>query len=274
MELLTRHVTACVRGRTDHKFSEALHRTMERETLKSRKRMKGVTEDALRGNLLLAAVPGDERHQLALCCEHVDLAFGDVLYEQGAGIDYVYFPTGSFISLLSSMEDIHRLEVGLIGVEGMLGVSLMLGVGVAPLRAVVQGTGPALRIETRQFSRELLRSPGLTRVLNRYLYVLMSQLAQMVACTRFHMVEARLARWVLMTGDRTPSNDLHLTQGFLAQMLGVRRAGIVRAAGALRRRKLIRYNRGAMSILDRRGLENSSCSCYATARDLHARVMR
>jgi CRP-like cAMP-binding protein len=247
---------------------------MERATAKLRRRASGATEDALRGNQLLAAVPGNERRRLAAYCERVDLTFGDVLYEQGDSIGYVYFPAGSFISLISSMEESHRLEVGLIGAEGMLGVSLVLGVGIAPLRAVVQGTGPAFRIETRLFCRELLRNPGLLGVLNRYLYVLMSQLAQMAACTRFHMVEARLARWLLMTGDRTPSTDLHLTQGFLAQMLGVRRAGIVRAAGALRRRKLIRYTRGTMSILDRRGLEASSCSCYATSRDLHARLMR
>jgi CRP-like cAMP-binding protein len=262
-----------VRGRTDRNLPEALHRAMERATVKSIKRIPRPTEGALRGNLLLAAVPGNERRRLAACCEQVDLTFGDVLYEQGESIGYVYFPAGSFISLISAMEDGHRLEVGLIGVEGMLGVSLVLGVGVAPLRAVVQGTGPAFRIETRRFCRELLRSPGLLQVLNRYLYVLMSQLAQMAACTRFHMVEARLARWLLMTGDRTPTTDLHLTQGFLAQMLGVRRAGIVRAAGALRRRKLIRYTRGAMSILDRPGLETRSCSCYATARNLHARLI-
>ena len=226
------------------------------------------------GNLLLAAVPDRERRRLLAQCESVDLTFGDVLCEQGDPMRHLYFPTGSFISLISSMDDRPRLEVGLIGVEGMLGVSLALDVAIAPLRAVVQGTGSALRIKTATFCHELSRSPGLTKVLHRYLYVLMSQLAQMAACTRFHMLEARLCRWLLMTRDRAHSDQLYLTQEFLAYMLGVRRAGIVGAASALQKRKLIRYVRGTMIILDGSGLEASSCSCYATARDMHARLMR
>jgi CRP-like cAMP-binding protein len=156
----------------------------------------------------------------------------------------------------------------------MLGVSLLLDVQVAPLQAVVQGAGPALRMGAAQFSRELKRSPALRRGLSSYLYVMMGQLAQMAACTRFHLVDARLARWLLMTRDRARSDKFYVTQEFIAYMLGVRRVGISRSARALQKRKLIRYSRGHVTVLDGRGLEAASCECYAVARDLYTRHMR
>lgn len=158
-------------------------------------------------NLLLAVLPASERRRLLTHCESVELAFGDRLCEQGRRIRHVYFPTGGFISLISSIGGRARLEVGLVGWEGMLGVSLRMGVRDAPLRALVQGAGPALRIDATEFSHVLTRSPVLRQTLTRYLYVLMSQLAQMAACTRFHVVEARLARWLLMMRDRAGSNE-------------------------------------------------------------------
>jgi len=224
-------------------------------------------------NLLLEALPGNDRRRLIANCEPVELIFGDVLYEQGERIQHVHFPTSSFISLISSLDEHSKLEVGLIGSEGMLGTSLVLGVNIAPLQGLVQGGGSALRMDAARFSRELRRCPALQRQLENYLHVLMNQVAQMAACTRFHLVEARLARWLLMTRDRAHSNEFYLTQEFLAYMLGVRRAGINRAASALQSRKLIHYSRGKMTILDGRGMENASCGCYAGAKEMYAQVM-
>jgi CRP-like cAMP-binding protein len=195
-------------------------------------------------NQLLTSLPSAERRRLTALCEPIELTFGQVLCKQGARIRHVYFPSGGFISLISALDDRPKLEVGLVGSEGML-----------------------------RFSDELKRSPALRCALNSYLYVLMSQLAQMAACTRFHVVQARLARWLLMTRDRACSDEFYLTQEFIAYMLGVRRVGISRAARALQKRKLIRYTRGRMTILDGRGLEAASCACYAVARDLYARHM-
>jgi CRP-like cAMP-binding protein len=225
------------------------------------------------GNLLLAGLPDAERRRLIERCEPVELAFEHVLCEVGDRIRHVYFPTASFISLISSVDTGSSLEVGLVGAEGMFGSSLLLGVDVSSLRGLVQGAGPALRMDATQFSRELKRSPPLAKRLNSYLYVVTTQVQQMAACARFHVVAARLARWLLMTRDRAQSNEFRLTQEFLAYMLGVRRAGITRAASALQRRRLIRYSRGKMRILDARGLEAVSCECYAKAGQLYDRMM-
>lgn len=214
-------------------------------------------------NLLLDDLAPSARERIVAHAEPVHLAFGAILCETEEPIESVYFPLTAFISLVSKVGNHPPLEMGLIGSEGMLGATLVLGVSDAPLRGVVQGAGDALRVPAATLQSELRRSPSLTRTLNRYLYVLMAQLTQTAACTRFHEIDARLSRWLLMTHDRAHADHFHLTHQFLADMLGVQRSAVTIAAGILQERGLIRYTRGDITILDRRGLEGTACECYA-----------
>lgn len=203
----------------------------------------------------------------------IDLRFSQTLNEPGDRIRYVYFPIDSFISLITPGLERAQLEIGLVGNEGMLGVPLLLGVNVSPLRTLVQGAGHAWRIDAAHFIQVIESHASIRTALNRYLYVFLAQLMQTATCTRFHLVEARLARWLLMSRDRAHSSQFHVTHEFLAYMLGVRRVGVTGAASALQRRKLIRYRRGDVSVLDVRGLENAACSCYATDKKIYARIL-
>ena len=223
-------------------------------------------------NRLIEALPRKDRSRILEHCTPVSLVFGTVLCEPEQTCSQVYFPLTGFISLVALVGAHPPLEMGLIGSEGLLGATLVLGVNTAPLRAVVQGSGTALRMTARQLRCELRDSSAVRRILSRYLYVLMAQLSQTAACTRFHEVQARLARWLLMTHDRAHVDHFHLTHNFLADMLGVQRGAVTLAAGTLQRRNLIRYTRGEISVLDRGGLEAASCECYGAVVDDYARL--
>lgn len=224
-------------------------------------------------NRLLETLPDNERHRLLAEFETVELMFGNVLYVPRARLDHVYFPIDGFISLIMPVDNTTSLEVGLIGNEGMFGIPLALGVDISPVRAVVQGSGSALRLDAASFGRELRRSETLQRQIDRYTYVHMCQLAQTATCTRFHVVEARLARWLLMTQDRARAKTFQITQEYLALMLGVRRVGITKAAGSLQKRGLIHYSRGNITVLNRRGLKSASCGCYKADIEAYDRIL-
>lgn len=214
-------------------------------------------------NHLIDGLPRTARLRLLERSERVDLAFGEVLFEPARPMTHVYFPLTGFVSLVTTIGQHKPLEMGLIGNEGVLGATLVLDVSDAPLRSVVQGPGSALRLSVTQLRRELRHGDALPRVLKRYLYVLLMQLSQATACLQFHQVDVRLARWLLMTHDRAHADHFYLTHAFLADMLGVRRSAVTIAAGELQRNKLIRYTRGQITVLSRRGLERKSCACYA-----------
>jgi CRP-like cAMP-binding protein len=219
-------------------------------------------------NRLLASLPPEDYQALLPGLERVTLTYGEVLFEPGEPIRHVYFPGDCLVSLLTTVDDHHALEVGLVGREGMVGISLALGVELASVRALVQGTGTAMRMSAARFRKAFQGSLPLQGEVYRFVDAMLAQARQTAACNRFHVVQARLARWLLMTGDRLRSDEFLLTQAFLADMLGVRRVGVTAAACALQQRKLISYNRGRIRILDRRGLEGAACSCYEAGRDM------
>lgn len=226
-----------------------------------------------RQNKILAALPDGELRRLLSGAETVDLDFGQVLQHPGEVRHEVYFPVDTYVSQVASLSGAPRIEVGLVGAEGMIGSSWCLGVQIAPFHAVVQGAGNALRLDSTRFVRELARGPVLRALMGRYVYVRMRQLGQMAACARFHTVEERLARWLLMTRDRARSTTFRMTHEYMAFMLGVRRVGVTEAAALLQRRHLIEYKRGELAILNGRELENTSCECYETAERVYREYM-
>ena len=224
-------------------------------------------------NHLIELLPRAAQRRVLALCEPVDLVLSQTLCEPGTPTLAVYFPTEGFISLVALNEGVAALEVGMVGREGMLGAQLALDVDTVPLRALVQGAGRAWRIGRAPFRAELAQNTALQRVLQRYVYVLMAQLAAAAACLRFHLIGPRLARWLLMSQDRARADQFRVTHEFLAYMLGVRRVGITGAAGALQHAGLIEYRRGQLTVLDRAGLEAAACSCYAADRRAYGQLL-
>lgn len=214
-------------------------------------------------NLLLESLPKDEYRLLLPKLERFPLVFGEVIYEPGDLIRHIYFPTSGIISLLAAVEDRATLEVGIVGREGMVGLPVFMGVKTSRDTAVVQGGGAALRMKATAFRQECENGSSLPRLLRRYTHSRLTQMSQGAACNRYHSIDARLARWLLMTRDRMGTDKFQLTQEFLSNMLGVRREGVNKAAGDLQKQQLISYNRGTLTTLDQAGLEAAACRCYA-----------
>ena len=216
-------------------------------------------------NRLFDALPSLARKRTLTNCTMIDLASGTVLAEPGTPTDHVYFPLTAFFALVTKVETHKPFAMALIGNEGMLGATQLLDIDDAPLRSVVLGNGSALRMSSAHFRREIEERGALSRLLKRYLFVLLLEIAQSSACGRFHQVDARLARCLLLIHDRVHADRFSFTHAFLADLLGVRRSAVSIAAGRLQRRRLIRYSRGEITVLSRDGLERESCSCHATA---------
>jgi CRP-like cAMP-binding protein len=225
-------------------------------------------------NLLLEGLGARDRQDLLRGMEPLAMRSGELLAESGQRATQVIFPLECSITLMLAVDGEPPVEAGLIGREGMLGVTLALGAPMSAFRAIVQGPGRAWCVDGARFSAQLARNAGLRQQLNRYVCVRLLQLAQSAACRSSHRVEGRLARWLLMSRDRARSDELALTHEFLAHMLGVRRAGVTIAAHALQDRRLIRYARGKIVLLDKRGLEGAACTCYENEKKIYTRLMR
>lgn len=217
-------------------------------------------------NHLLGALPPADRERLAAHLEYVPMALGDMLYEPGEPLRHAYFPTTCIVSLHYVTESGASVETAGVGNEGMVGVSLFMGGNTTPSSAVVQTAGHAYRLESGLLKAEFNRADMMQRLLLRYTQALITQIMQTSACNRHHSVEQQVCRWLLLTLDRSPSNELVITQELIAGMLGVRREGITECAGKLQRAGFIRYRRGHIEVLDRAGLEASTCECYAVVR--------
>lgn len=214
-------------------------------------------------NSLVAGLPRSEQRRLLAACEPAELAFGVTLFRPGETLRDAIFPLTACVSLAASVGGHPPLDMVLVGSEGMLGLSLALGNGHdVPMLGIVKCPGSALRLPAAWLRQELPNHPGLMRAMHRQLFDLLTQLARTAACTSFHEVQARLARWLLMTHDRAHADHFHLTHELLADMLGVQRSAVTIAAGAMQKAGVISYSRGEIQILDRTGLESMSCECY------------
>lgn len=224
-------------------------------------------------NHLVAALRGEDRERLIKHLELVELPLGEVLYESGAQMRHVYFPTTAIVSLLYVMEDGASAEIAIAGNDGIVGIALFMGGESTPSRAVVQSAGMAYRMKGQQLKEEFNRGGPLQHLLLRYTQALLTQMAQTAVCNRHHSLDQQLCRWLLLSIDRLVTNELVMTQELIANMLGVRREGVTEAAGNLQKAGLISYRRGHITVLDRKGLENRTCECYAVVKKEYARLL-
>jgi CRP-like cAMP-binding protein len=224
-------------------------------------------------NQLLVALPPEEFGRLLPHLELVTMPLGEVLYESGSRLRHVYFPTTSIVSLLYVMEDGASAEIALVGNEGILGIALFMGGETTPSRAIVQSAGYGYRLQAAFLKDEFNRAGPMLHLLLRYTQALITQMAQTAVCNRHHSVDQQLCRWLLMSLDRLPSNELCMTQELIANMLGVRREGVTEAAGKLQNAGLIHYHRGHITVVDRAGLEARACECYAVVKKEFDRLL-
>ena len=225
-------------------------------------------------NRLLAALPAEVYGRLRLALKPVAFALGDVVYDTGGRMEHIYFPTTAVVSLIYTMEDGATAEMGLVGNEGVVGIALFMGGETTPNQAVAQVAGAAFQMKAQALLEEFRRGGPFQLALLRYTQALITQISQTAVCNRLHPVEKRLCRWLLLTHDRVPSDELLMTQEFIAHMLGVRREGVTAAAHHLQEAGLIRYTRGHIAILDRAKLEAAVCECYGVVKTELDRLLR
>ena len=224
-------------------------------------------------NQLLAALPEAEFKRWLPLLEPIDLALGQVLYESGAAMTYVYFPTNAIVSLLYVLENGASAEIAVVGFEGLVGISIFMGGGSTPSRAVVQSAGAGYRMRADFMKEEFERSGPVVHLLLRYTQALITQMAQTAVCNRHHSLDQQLCRWLLLSLDRLQSNQLVMTQELIANMLGVRREGVTEAALKLQKAGLISYARGRINVIDRSGLEGRTCECYDVVKKEYDRLL-
>ena len=226
-----------------------------------------------RNNQLLAALPAAEWDRWLPQLESIEMPLGQVLYESGTTLSHVYFPLTSIVSLLYVMENGSSAEIAVVGNEGIVGISLFMGGESTPSRAVVQSAGRGFRLNAETMKEEFNRAGPVLHLLLRYTQALITQMAQTAVCNRHHSLDQQLCRWLLLSLDRLQGNDLVMTQELIANMLGVRREGVTEAALKLQKDGLIRYSRGRISVLDRAGLEQRTCECYAVVKNEYDRLL-
>lgn len=217
-------------------------------------------------NKLLAALPADVQDRLLPSIKLIPLKLGDVIYQEGDKLDFVYFPVDTIVSLLYVMANGDSAEISVVGNEGLIGAALFLGGESTTMRAIIQSTGYAYRLKGTKLLDEFNRHDSLQSLMLRYTQALMTQMAQTAACNRHHSIDQQLCRWLLLWLDRSPDNHLTMTQELIANMLGVRREGVTEAAGKLQKQGVIEYHRGHITVLDRSKLEALSCECYAVVK--------